>query len=110
MARTRLAEGWIVGRTHLRRDPDAALLVEHRVVRVCAARPDRLSAPIRRGPRYLRRRRGRSARVAQRDRDAAYRIRLWVQYRHVVRALLEHAVNQTVRVEGRIAPVGRDEV
>ena len=110
MARPRLAEVRIVRRTNPRGDPDAPRLVEHRVVHVRPAGPDRLGAPVRRWTRNLRRRRGRRARVADRHRNSGDGMRLRVEHGQVIGARLEHTVERTVGVDGGIAAVGRDQV
>ncbi len=63
MRRSLLAERRIVGRPHGGRDPHAAAMVEHRIVHVVAAGPDRFAHPstatvrhVRRGPRRVARR------------------------------------------------------
>src|SRR5687767_13227596 len=97
MARPRLAERGVVIRTHPGRDPDAPLLVEHRIVRVRLAGPDRLVAPVRRwssdrpGPGGVR--------VTDSYRDLARRMSLRIEHRHVVGARLEHRVERSVRVD-----------
>ena len=103
-----LQKAGIVGRPHRRRDPHAALLVEHRVVDVVLAGPDRLVAPVRRGRGHLRRcrRRVRIAHVSGTFPAVAVRI----EHRHVVGAQLERAVERPVGVHRRIAAIGRDHV
>src|SRR5437879_13086194 len=49
MTRARLAERRVVGRTHGGRDPDAAPLIEHRIVYVVLTGPQKLAAPVGRG-------------------------------------------------------------
>ena len=98
-----------------RREPDAALPVEHRVVVVGLAVPDVLLAPIGRGPQDLDRAgvagperqrhvgRGRQHEVR---RDVLHRI----EDRHVVAGMLALPVQRPVGVDGRIAPVAGDQV
>ena len=73
MARSVFAEGRVVGRAHRRRDPNAPLLVEHRVVHVVLAGPEDFVAPIRRRLRHRRVRRLRVG-IAHRQRYFARRV------------------------------------
>ena len=111
MRRSRLAERRIVGRTHGRRDPHASLLVEHRVVDVVLARPERVVAPVRRR-RAGRRTRRRLASFGSRTVSGTRldRVVHRIEHGEIVGAQLERAVDQAVRVERRVAPVGRDVV
>ena len=86
--------------------PDAGILVKHRVVNVRPAVPDRLLAPVgRRRHRRTGRQRGVGVphRHAQLPDAVAGRVEHW----HVVGAGFEGPVDRPVRVDGRIALVGR---
>src|SRR5262245_56548604 len=109
MARPSLAVVRIVERTDRRRDPHAAFFVEHRVVNVVLALPDRLAAPVR---RWLRHRGGswRRIRIADRQLDRAGDVLYWIEDRQVVGAELQRAVKGTVRVDRRVAAIRRDDV
>ena len=115
VARALLAERRVVRHVARRREPDAALPVEHRVVVVGPAVPDVLLAPIGRGPQDLDRAgvagperqrhvgRGRQHEVR---RDVLHRI----EDRHVVAGVLALPVHRPIGVDGRIAPVAGDQV
>ena len=109
MARSFLAVGRIVTRPHGGGNPHAALLVEHRVVNVVLARPEHLAVPVRRRLQHHRTRR-RRLRIAHRQLDLARHVFHGIQNGEVVVAELERAVDGTVRVDRRIAPIGRDDV
>ena len=97
----------VLGSPHARGEPDAAVLVEHRVVDVRLAVPDRLVAPVGRG-RQRRSRRYGGVGIAHRHRHLTGSVGHRIEHRHVVRARLERAVDRAVRVDGRIALVGGD--
>ena len=105
MARSRLADIRILRRTHCRRQPEPALLVEHGIVYVVLARPDDFFTPVGRRVRHLRAGR-RGVRIAHRQRNAGRRVLHRIEHRHVVRAQLERAVNRPVRIEPRVAAIG----
>ena len=86
------------------------LLVEHRIVDVVLARPERFVAPIGRRCARIRPRRRLGRRIAHGERNAADRVAHRVEHREIVAAQLERAVEQSVRVERRVAPVRRDDV
>ena len=109
MARSLLAEIGVLRRTHGGRDPDAALLVEHRVVDVVLAGPDHFLAPVRRRRGHLRRRR-RRVRIANRQLDLSRLVAVGIEHRQVVGAQFERAVDRPVRVERGIAAIGRDDI
>ena len=110
MTRTRLAERGVLRRTNTRRDPDTTLSVEHRVVHVGLAVPDRLRPPIRRRDGHLLLRHWAGARVTECDWDTTRRMSLRIEHRHVVGACLEHGVERTIRIHSWIAAIGRDEI
>ena len=109
MARALLAERRILRRPHRRRDPYPAFFIEHRVVDRGLARPDGFLSPERRRGRHLRIGR-RRARIAQRQLDLPRFVPHRIEHREVVGALLERAIEQAVRIEGRIAAVGRHDI
>ena len=109
MRRALLTEGGILGRPHRRGQPQASPLVEHRVVHVVLAGPDRFFTEVRGGRRHLRRGR-RRARVAHVKRNLADGVRLRIEHRDVVGAQLERAVQQTVRIDRRLAAIRRHHV
>ena len=109
MRRSFLAECRILRRPHRGSEPQAALLVEHRVVDVVLAGPDRFFAVVRRRRGHLRRGRRRIG-IANGQRNLADGVGLRIEHRHVVRAELERAIEQAVRVEGGIAAIGRHHV
>ena len=97
----------VVGAAHPRGEPDAAGLIEHRVVDVGLAVPDRLVPPVGRG-RQRRARRDRRVGVAHRHRHLGGGVGHRIEHRHVVRARLERAVDRAVGVDRRVALVGGD--
>ena len=105
MLRSLPAEVRIGPRTHPRREPHPCLAVEHGIVRVGPAVPDRLITPVRRGlqgrPRSYRR-----VRIANRQGHLAGRVSHRVQDGHVIRAGLERSVDRAVGVDRGIALVG----
>ena len=110
MRRALLAERRIVGRTHGGGDPHATLLIDHRVVDVRLTGPQHGVAPVSRrrtgGRTGGDRRRG----VAHGERHACHGVVHGIEHGQVVGAQLQRAVEQTVRVDARVAPVGRDDV
>ena len=102
-----------IGRVRVRADargkPDAALLVDHRVVVAGVAVPDRLFGPVGRRPERQTGR-GRRLRIAIRMFDHARRVRDRIEPRHVVGALLRRPVDPAVGIDGRLAFVGRHRV
>ena len=113
--RALLAEVRIVRHVAGRGEPDAALPVDHRVVVVGLAVPDVLLAPIGRGPEDLDRA-GVAGPERQRHvgRGRQHEVRRHVldriEDRHVVAGVLALPVQRPVAVDGRIAPVGRDQI
>ena len=105
MTRAGFADGRILGPADCRRDPYAALPVEHRVVHVVPARPDRLVPPVRRRLRHV----GRGSRrrgIAHRQRYLRSRVAHGVQHRQIVCAQLERPIDQSVPVCRRMTSVG----
>ena len=115
MARALLAEVGIVRLVAGRGQPDAALPVEHRVVVVGLAVPDVLLAPIGRGSQDLDRA-GVAGSERQRHvgRGRQHEVRRHVLHRiedrHVVAGMLALPVQRPIGVDGRVAPVARDQV
>ena len=109
MRRPGLAVVRVVERAHRRRDPDASLLVQHRVVHVVLALPDRLAAPVRRRMRHRRRCR-RCVGIAHCQFDGTRHVLHRVEHRQVVGAQLERAVERAVGIDRRVAAIGRDDV
>ena len=116
MIGTLLAERGVRPVAHRRRDPHAALLVEHRVVVVGARVPELFLAPIGRGRErphargVSRPERFRHARIGHRHLERRHPGGLRVQDRHVVGRVFRRAVERAVAVDGRIAPVRGDQV
>ena len=107
MVRAFPAEAGIRRRPHARREPDASLFVEHRIVHARLAVPDRVLAPVRRGRhRIVPRRRRRRIAHGMHDlgRDVPHRI----EHRNAIGAFFGRAVDRAVRVDGGFALVGRD--
>ena len=121
-----LADGWsepflqkagLSGRGTRRRQPDPALAVEHRVVIVDPGVPELLLAPIGRRRHRLDRRAAwpgpsDSGMFGSRTGTLKYvdLVGLRIEDRHVVGRVFGRAVQRAVGVDGRIAPVGRDQV
>ena len=105
--RSLLAVIGIGGRPDAGRKPDMAFLVHHRVVHDGLAVPDRLVAPDggRREEIVLR---GRRFGVAHRMQHFARGVALGVQNGNVIGAVLRRAVDFAIRIEARIARIGRD--
>ncbi len=115
MRRALLAEVRIVRLVTRCGEPQAALPVEHRVVIVRPAVPDVLLAPVGRrlqdferagvagpeGVRHVGRRRQHEV-----GRDVLHHI----EDRHVVAGMLALAVDRTIGIDGRVAPVAGDQV
>ena len=97
------------GRPHRGGEPQAALLVEHRVVDVVLAGPDRFVAPVGRRRGHLRRGRRRIG-IANGQRNLADGVGLRIEHRHVVGAQLERAIERAVGVQRRVAAIGRHHV
>ena len=95
-------------RTNARRQPDAALLVHPRIVDVGVAVPDRFRAPIGRLGELRQVLRRRRLGVAPFGLDQAGLVVDGIEPRDEVRARFGRSVDQTVRIDGRIAAVGRD--
>ncbi len=83
-------------------------MIEHRVVDVVPARPDRLIPPNGRRERHRRRRGDRGAGIADGERHFARGVAHRIQHGQVVRAQLQRAVDRTVRIRGGVVAVGRD--
>ena len=102
-----LQNAGIVRRPHRRRDPHAALLVEHRIVDVVAAGPDRLRCPSTATAAACR---GDVRGVFGSRTVSCTRLVVWCtgsSTGQVVGAELERPVDQTVGVHRRVAAVGR---
>ena len=95
-------------RTDSRRHPDAPLAVDHRIVHVGPAGPDRLRCPSTATAASALRRPDRRVRIARPHVHAARRVANRIEHGNVIRAQLGSAVDRTVGVDRRIAPVGRD--
>ena len=109
MTRSFFAEIRIGRRPHSGGQPHTALLVEHRIVDVVLAGPDRFFAPVRRRLRHRGRCCGR-ARIAHGQRNAADRVADRIEHRQIVGAQLQRSVDETVRVERGIPSVGSDRI
>ena len=107
VVRALAAELRILGRPDTRGEPDAALLVHHRIVDRGLAVPDRLLAPVgrRRHRKLFRRRR---LRIAHRHPELRRRVGDGIEHRQKIGAFLRRAVDRPVGVDARVAPVGRD--
>src|SRR5262245_324938 len=98
------------------RHPDPALLVEHRVVVVEVGFPDLLVAPVGRRAEWLFH--GRMAgteilvhvRVADRRLVQGRSVGLRIDDRHVAHAVFGLAIDRTAGIDGRVTPIGGDEV
>src|SRR3989442_13680153 len=118
MIRALLAEGWILDAANSGGKPHAALLVEHAVVVVGPLTPDFLVAPVGRGLHRLcggggvegwSKRFG-SVRIRDWHLEKRHRVRLGIEDRHVVARVFIRAIERTVSIDGRMAPVRRDQV
>ena len=109
MARALFALRRVGRRPDRRREPDPPLVIEHRVVHVVLAGPDRLVGPVRRRLRHRRARRRRVG-VADGQRHAARGVGDRIQHRRVIGTQLERPVHRPVRVDARISPVGGHDV
>ena len=111
-----LAERRIVHAAHGGRQPDPALLVEHRVMVVGARIPEFLLAPIGRRHQRLdaggvsRTQRFRHLGIGNRHLEERDLVGLRVKDRHVVGGIFRRAVKRPLGVDRRIAPVRRDQV
>src|SRR5229473_18508 len=101
MARTFLAVSWILGRTDYGSEPDAALLIEHRVMHVGLAVPDGFVAPV--GRRLHRFPRSGRLGIANRHSHMGRRVVHWIEHGNVIGAQLGSAVEQAVGVDRRIS-------
>ena len=113
-----LAEVRIVDAAHRRRQPQPALLVEHRIVIVRSAIPDLLLAPIGRRRQRLHRRRGmqwrskhfRHCRILHRQLEVRNLVRLRVEDRNIVSRVFRRAKQRTVSVDGRITAIRGNQI
>ena len=116
MLRPLLAPGRIWAATHRRREPHPALVIEHGIVLVGFGVPQNFFAPIRRRRRRLNRtgvarsERHRHARVGHRHLEVRHLVRLRIEYRHHVGRILRRAVERTIGIDCRLAPIRRDQV
>jgi hypothetical protein len=116
MAGTLLAKVGIVGAADCRRQPDAALLVEHRVVIVHLRVPQLLLTPIRRGLQRLfdcgvsRSQRFWGVLIAHRGFEDADRVGLGIEYRQKVGGVFRRAEQRTVGIDGGMAAIRGDEI
>ena len=118
MVRPLPAVSRIFDAAHRRRQPHAALLVEHAVVIVGPLAPDLLFTPIGRGAdriehgRAMERRAERLRRIGIGDRHLGERhlVRLRIEDRHVVGRVFVRAVQRAVGVDRRIAPVRGNQI
>src|SRR5690242_12994939 len=110
MTRAFLAKRWIIRGTYRGGDPDAALLVHHRVVDVVLARPDGLGTPVDRWRAVVRSRGRLSGGIANSERHTSNGVVHWIEHRQIIRAQLRRAIDQTIRVQRRIASIRRYEI
>ena len=114
--RALLAERGVVPAAYARRQPQAPLLVEHRVMVIGSGIPELLIAPVRRGLHGLQARRmarpQRFGHLGIRDRHLEERdlVALRIEDRHVVGRVLRRTVERAVGIHGRVAPVRRDQI
>ena len=102
--------GRVVRRAHDGRVPDAAFLIEHRIVRVGFAVPDRFVAPVGRRLRRRRAVRRRRARILHGRVERRRGVGLRIENRELVGRELGRAVELAVGVDRRIAAIGAAQV
>ena len=116
MVRARLAERRVLGAAHRGGQPQPAVAPEHRVVVVDARLPDALAAPVGRRLQRIERRRmagpevERHLRIAHRRLERRRGVLDRIEDRQHVGAVLRRSEERAVRVDGREAPIARDQI